>query len=121
MNELFALTDIPAEHWTQIWTPNPVESVFRAVRNHTRKTRGCLSRKTARVMVDQLMMSAKSKGRRLSGSEHLANVIKGVEFQDGIGQFQEATFLPLSPRFEHNPRMFAHHFLRYSFSRSGRS
>ena len=89
-DELFALTDVPAEHWTQIRTPNPVENIFRAVRNRTRKTRGCLSRKTARVMVDQLMMSAKSKWRRLSGSEHLADVIKGVAFQDGIRQFQDA-------------------------------
>ena len=32
-DKLFALTDCPAEHWTQIRTPNPVESVFRAVRN----------------------------------------------------------------------------------------
>ncbi|MCY4007936.1 MAG: hypothetical protein OXE84_14110, partial [Rhodobacteraceae bacterium] len=55
-DKLFALTDCPAEHWTQIRTPNPVESVFRAVRNRTRKT--------ACVMVDTLMMSAKSKWRR---------------------------------------------------------
>ncbi len=27
----------------------------------------------------------------LSGSEHLVNVIKGVEFHGGIKQFQEAT------------------------------
>ncbi|MCY4006332.1 MAG: transposase [Rhodobacteraceae bacterium] len=89
-DELFALTDFPAEHGKQIRTPNPVESVFRAVRNRTRKTRGSRSRKTARVMVDKLMMSAKSKWRRPSGSEHLADIIKGVEFQDGIRQFQDA-------------------------------
>ncbi|MCY4195620.1 MAG: transposase, partial [Rhodobacteraceae bacterium] len=81
-DELFAIDDFPVEQWKQIRTTNPVESVFATVRNRTRKT--------ALIMVYKLMMSAKSRWRRLSGSEQLADVIKGVEFQDGIRQLQDA-------------------------------
>jgi transposase-like protein len=43
--------DSPAEHWKHIRTTNPIESVFATARNRTRKTRGCLNRKTALAMV----------------------------------------------------------------------
>jgi len=48
--------DFPAEHWKHIRTTNPVESVFATVRNRTRKTRGCLNRKTALAMVFRRMI-----------------------------------------------------------------
>ena len=88
--ELMTFYDFPAEHWTHIRTTNPVESVFSTVRNRTRKTRGCLSRKTALVMVCRLMMSAKRNWRKLSGSNRLPEVIEGVVFRDGIRQIQAA-------------------------------
>jgi putative transposase len=65
--ELLAFYDFPAEHWKHIRTTNPpsracklpclviIESVFATVRNRTRKTRGCLNRKTALAMVFRLM------------------------------------------------------------------
>jgi putative transposase len=58
--------------------------------NQTRKTKGCLSRKTALAMVFKLMMSAKKKWRKLSGTNRLPVVIQGVEFKDGIKQLQKA-------------------------------
>ena len=67
-----------------------IESVFATVRNRTRKTKGCLSRKTALSMVFELMMSAKKKWRKLSGTDRLPEVIQGVEFKDGIKQLQNA-------------------------------
>ena len=67
-----------------------IESVFATVRNRTRKTKGCLSRKTALSMVFKLMMSAKKKRRKLSGTNRLPEVIQGVEFKDGIKQLQNA-------------------------------
>ena len=68
-----------------------IESVFATVRNRTRKTKGCLSRKTALSMVVfELMMSAKKKWRKLSGTNRLPEVIQGVEFKDGIKQLQNA-------------------------------
>ncbi len=40
-------------------TTNPIESLFSTVRNCTRKTKGCLNRKTAIAMVFRLMISEK--------------------------------------------------------------
>ena len=68
-DELLAFYDFPAEHWKQIRTTNPIESVFATVRNRTRKTRGCLDRKTALAMVFRLMMSARKKWRKISGPD----------------------------------------------------
>ena len=87
---LLTFYDFPAEHWKHIRTTNPIESVFATVRNRTRKTKGCLSRKTALAMVFKLMMSAKKKWRKLSGTNRLPEVIQGVEFKDGIKQLQSA-------------------------------
>lgn len=89
-DELMAFYAFPAEHWKHIRTTNPVESVFSTVRNRTRKTRGCLSRRTALVMVFRLMMSAKRKWRRISGPNRLPEVIAGIEFKDGIKQIKAA-------------------------------
>ena len=86
---LLTFYDFPAEHWKHIRTTNPIEGVFATVRNRTRKTKGCLSRKTALSMVFKLMMSAKKKWRKLSGTNRLPEVIQGVEFKDGIKQLQK--------------------------------
>ena len=88
--ELLAFYDFPAEHWKHIRTTNPIESVFATVRNRTRKTKGCLNRKTALAMVFRLMMSAKKKWRKISGPNRLPEVIQGVEFKDGIKKLQTA-------------------------------
>ena len=89
-DELLAFYDFPAEHWKHIQTTNPIESVFATVRNRTRKTRGCLSRKTALAMVFRLMMSARKKWRKINGPNRLPEIIQGVEFKDGIKQVQIA-------------------------------
>ena len=85
-DELMAFHAIPAEHWKHIRTTYPVESVFSTVSNRTRKTRGCLSPRTALVMVFRLMMPARRKWRRNSGPNRLPDVIAGIEFKDGIKQ-----------------------------------
>ena len=54
--------DFPAEHWKHIRTSNPIESTFASVRHRTKKTKGCLSRKTALAMTYKLMMPAKKNG-----------------------------------------------------------
>ena len=89
-DELLAFYDFPAEHWKHIRTTNPIESVFATVRNRTRKTKGCLNRKTALAMVFRLIMSAKKKWRKISGPNRLPEIIHGVEFKDGIKQAQIA-------------------------------
>jgi putative transposase len=82
--DLLAFYDFPAEHWKHIRTSNPIESTFATVRHRTRKTKGCLSRKTALAMTHQLMLSAKKKWRKLDGQNRLPEIIQGVEFRDGI-------------------------------------
>jgi len=81
---LMTFYDFPAEHWKHIRTTNPIESVFARVRNRTRKSKGCLNRKTALAMVFRLMMSAKKKWRKISGPNRLLEVIQGIVFKDGI-------------------------------------
>ena len=82
--------DFPAEHWKHIRTSNPIESTFASVRHRTKKTKGCLSRKTALAMTYKLMMSAKLKWRKLDGANRLPEIINGVEFKDGIKQHKHA-------------------------------
>ena len=89
-DRLLTFYDFPAEHWKHVRTSNPIESTFATVRLRTIKTKGCLSRNTALAMVFKLLLSARQKWRRLNGSNHLAEVIQGVTFKDGIKQIQHA-------------------------------
>ena len=89
-DRLFTFYDFPAEHWKHVRSTNPIESTFATVRLRTAKTKGCLSRKTVLAMVFKLLLSARRKWRRLDGSDHLAEVIQGVTFKDGIKQIQNA-------------------------------
>jgi uncharacterized membrane protein HdeD (DUF308 family) len=73
---LLTFYDFPAEHWKHIRTSNPIESTFATVRHRTRRTKGCLSRKTGLAMAYRLMMSAQNKWRKLDGQNRLPEVIE---------------------------------------------
>ena len=88
-DEMLAFYDFPAEHWTHVRTTNPIESMFATVRLRTNKTKSCGSRKTTLAMAFKLMKTAESNWRRLRGFKLLADVIKGVKFQDGIRETEE--------------------------------
>lgn len=81
---LMTFYDFPAEHWRHIRTTNPVESTFATVKLRTAKTRGCLSRKTAFTMVFKLLQSAQKRWRKLTGPNRVAQVIREVDFVNGI-------------------------------------
>jgi len=81
--ELLAFYDFPAEHWKHIRTTNPIESTFGTVRHRTKRSKGCLSRDTALVMVFKLIKTAEKTWRRLDGKNQLPKVIMGVKFRDG--------------------------------------
>lgn len=81
---LLTFYDFPAEHWTHLRTTNPIESTFATVRLRTTKTRGCVSRAGILAMVFKLTKSAEQRWRKLKGAAHLAQVIKGVRFKDGL-------------------------------------
>ncbi len=87
---LLTFYDFPAEHWKHIRTSNPIESTFATVRHRTRRTKGCLSRKTGLAMAFRLMMSAQTKWRKLDGRNRLPEIIQGVEFRDGLRHLQPA-------------------------------
>jgi len=89
-DRLLTFYDFPAEHWKHVRSTNPIERTFSTVRLRTTKTKGGLSRKTALAMVFKLLLSARRKWRRLDGSNHLAEVIQGVTFKDGIKQIKHA-------------------------------
>ena len=82
--ELLAFYDFPAEHWQHIRTTNPIESTFATIRLRTGKTRGCLSRETTLLMAFRLAQEAQKKWRRLNGCHHIANIIAGTTYIDGI-------------------------------------
>ncbi|SPJ26513.1 IS256 family transposase [Palleronia abyssalis] len=87
---LLSFYDFPAEHWKHIRTSNPIESTFATVRHRTKRTKGCLSRKTGLAMAFKLMMSAQKKWRKLDGRNRLPEVISGVEFRDGVRHLHTA-------------------------------
>lgn len=82
--ELMTFYDFPAEHWKHLRTTNPVESVFATVRHRTKRSKGCLSRNTMRVMVFKLIKAAEQSWNRLRGKNQLPKVITGVIFNDGL-------------------------------------
>lgn len=86
---LLTFYDFPAEHWHHIRTTNPIESTFSTVRLRTGKTRGCLSRKTGLTMVFKLVQSAQKRWCKLRGQHRVAEIIRGVNFKDGIAQDNE--------------------------------
>ncbi len=53
----------------------PIESTFATVRQRTKRTKGCLSRKTGLAMAFKLMMSAQKKWRNLDGQNRLPEII----------------------------------------------
>ncbi len=90
--EAAGLFDVECDHkvWKHIRTSNPIESTFATVRHRTKRTKGCLSRKTGLAMAFKLMMSAQKKWRKLDGQNRLPEIIQGVEFRDGLRQIQAA-------------------------------
>ena len=81
---LLTFYDFPAEHWKHLRTTNPIESTFATVRHRTRRSKGCLSNRTALAMVFKLVEGAQKSWRRLDGHNQLPKLVLGVTFNDGI-------------------------------------
>ncbi len=67
-----------------IRTTNPIESTFATVRLRTRKTKGAGSRLASLTMVFKLTLTAQKRWRALNGSQLIADVIRGINFVDGV-------------------------------------
>ncbi len=83
-HELLAFYAFPAHHWQSIRTTNPIESSFATIRHRTRLGKGCLSRDGMLHMIFKLGQCAQGRWHRLRGFNHLAKVMTGVTFKDGI-------------------------------------
>jgi putative transposase len=83
-DSLLTFYDFPAEHWLHLRTTNPIESTFATVRLRTNKTKGAGSRIACLTMVFKLAMSAQKRWRALNGTVFIADVIAGVQFEDGV-------------------------------------
>lgn len=81
---LLAFYDFPAEHWIHIRTTNPIESTFATIRHRTTRTKNCVSRNTLLGLVFQLALTAQKSWRKITGFDRLTDVVKGVQFKDGI-------------------------------------
>lgn len=81
---LLTFYDFPAEHWTHLRTTNPIESTFATIRHRTDQAKGCVTRNTMLAMIHKLGLCAEKHWRRIRGFNHLAKVIEGVQFKDGI-------------------------------------
>jgi transposase-like protein len=81
---LLTFYDFPAQHWMHIRTTNPIESTFATVRLRTRRTKGCGSRMATLTMVFRLAQCAEQHWRALNGSSLLDDIIRGVQFVDGL-------------------------------------
>ena len=83
-DELMAFYDFPAQHWQSIRTGNPIESTFGTIRHRTKRSKGCLTRDGLLHMMFKLGQCAQEYWRRQRGFNHLAKVVAGVKFRDGI-------------------------------------
>jgi len=84
--ELMAFFDFPAQHWQSIRTSNPIESSFATIRHRTKRTKGCLTSDGMLHMMFKLGQCAEKNWRRMRGFTHLAEVIEGIKFINGIKQ-----------------------------------
>ncbi len=82
--ELLTFFEFPAHHWQSLRTTNPIESTFGTIRHRTTRTKGCLTRDGMLHMMFKLGQCAEKTWRRLRGFRQLAQVIEGVQFQDGL-------------------------------------
>jgi putative transposase len=89
---LLTFYDFPAAHWHHIRTTNPIESVFATVRLRTDKTKGCMSLETGEAMMFKLILSAQKRWLKLRGPQHVADVLKGIKFRDGLRVHDKGDF-----------------------------
>ena len=89
-DELLAFYDFPAAHWTHLRTTNVIESAFATIRHRSARAKGCVTRQTMLSMIYKMGTCAEKSWRRLRGFRHLAKVIEGVQFNDGIEVIEDS-------------------------------
>ena len=67
-----------------------VLGAFATIRHRTDQARGCVTRDTMLAFIYKLGMCAESRWCRIRGFQHLAKVITGVPFKDGVAVTKSA-------------------------------
>jgi transposase-like protein len=80
---LLAFFDYPAQHWAQLRTTNPIESMFSTLKLRTGKTRGNMSRGRLLSMVFKLAQTAAVNMNAICGADKMKLVLEGRHFKDG--------------------------------------
>ena len=86
--ELLTFYEFPAEHWKPLRPTNPIESTFATIRHRSKRSKRGFSSKTILTMI---FKSSKQRWIRLNDFNRLANVIRGVQFKDGIAANKNIT------------------------------
>lgn len=81
---LLAFYEFPAEHWTHLRTTSPIEPTFATIRRRIDRAKGCVTRKTMLAMIYKLDECAEQSWRRIRRFGHLAKVVQGIQFKNGI-------------------------------------
>lgn len=81
---LTAFFSFPASHWPSLRSTNPIESTFATVKLRTKVTKGAGSENTAAAMAFKLLLEAEKKWRRINKPEAIQELLRGVEYQDGV-------------------------------------
>lgn len=87
--ELLTFYAFPAQHWQHLRTTNPIESTFGTIRHRTKRCKGCLTRDGMLHMMFKLGRCAEKTWRRLRGFRQLEQVIRGIQFPDGMEAITE--------------------------------
>jgi putative transposase len=80
---LVAYYSFPKEHWVHLRTTNVVESPFAAVRLRTDAAKRYKKAANATAVIWKVLMVAESRFRRLNAPELVAEVARGVTYENG--------------------------------------
>lgn len=82
-DKLLAFYDYPAEHWRQLRTTNPIESMFSTLRRRTGKMRGQLGKRRLGALILKLAQTATSNMHALPHADKIKLLMDGGRFKDG--------------------------------------
>lgn len=76
--------DFPKEHWQHLWTTNPVESPFAALRLRTDAAKRYKRVDRATAVIWKMLLVTEKRFRRLNAPELLRDVYDGAKYEDGV-------------------------------------
>jgi len=83
MDDFMTFYDFPQEHWRQLRTTNPIESIFSGVRLRTGVTKRLPNRENAVYLVFKVVQRLSQHWRRVGGSNLCHLVLEGKRFVNG--------------------------------------